>query len=480
MADNRLNENNDEEEKSFASLINSYSPDTGRDLQVGDKVQGKIISIGKDAVFVDAHSKIDGVVDKAELLDENGQILYQEGDLIELFVVSRTEDEIKLSKAISGIGGLHLLREAYEKSVPVEGRILETCKGGVKVDVLHRSAFCPISQIDLEYVENPADYIGETHRFLITQFEANGKNIVLSRRTLLAQELEISRRQFYASLKVGAVMDGKITRLMPYGAFVELAPGVEGMVHVSELSWSKVATPNEIVNPGDMIAVKVIGAQPDEKSNQLKIALSVKQLSEDPWLSVDQHFQEGVKLKGKVSHCVPFGAFVELEPGIEGLVHISEMSFEKRITKPEGETVSVLIKEIDLEKRRISLSLREAQGDPWLEVPEKFKVAQSTKGVIEKKEKFGYFINLSPGITGLMPKSNFRQSADPKAIEKLSEGDALAVVIENINLQERKITLAPADAEAEQNWEKYTKDGESAMGSLGEKLQQALASKKKS
>jgi small subunit ribosomal protein S1 len=161
------------------------------------------------------------------------------------------------------------------------------------------------------------------------------------------------------------------------------------------------------------------------------------------------------------------------------------MSFEKRITKPqeivsEGETVSVLIKEIDLEKRRISLSLREAQGDPWLEVPEKFKVAQSTKGVIEKKEKFGYFINLSPGITGLMPKSNFRQSADPKAIEKLSEGDALAVVIENINLQERKITLAPADAEAEQNWEKYTKDGESAMGSLGEKLQQALASKKKS
>jgi small subunit ribosomal protein S1 len=466
MADNRLNENNNGEEKSFASLIDSYSPDTGRELQVGDKIEGKIISIGNDAVFVDAHSKIDGVVDKAELLDEDGQIPYQEGDLIELFVVSRTENEIKLSKAISGIGGLHLLREAYEKSVPVEGRILETCKGGVKVDVLHRIAFCPISQIDLEYVENPADYIGESHRFLITQFEANGKNIVLSRRTLLAQELEISRKQFYASLKVGEVMDGKITRLMPYGAFVELAPGVEGMVHVSELSWSRMATPNEIVSPGDMVAVKIIGAQHDDKANQLKIALSVKQLSEDPWLSVDQRFHEGVKVK-KVSHCVPFGAFVELEPGIEGLVHISEMSFEKRITKPqeivsEGETVSVLIKEIDLEKRRISLSLREAQGDPWLEVPEKFKVAQSTKGVIEKKEKFGYFINLSPGITGLMPKSNFRQSANPKAIEQL-----------------RRITLAPADAEAEQNWEKYTKDSESAMGSLGEKLQQALASKKK-
>ena len=480
MADNP----NNSEEKSFASLIDSYSPETGKELEVGDKVEGKIISIGKDAVFVDAHSKIDGVVDKAELLDENGQILYQEGDLIELFVVSRTEDEIKLSKAISGIGGLHMLREAYEKSVPVEGRISETCKGGVRVEVLHRSAFCPISQIDLEYVENPADYIGKTHRFLITQFEANGKNIVLSRRTLLAQELEVLRKQFYETLKVGQVLEGKITRLMPYGAFVELAPGVEGMVHVSELSWSKAATPDEIVNPGDMVTVKVIGTEPDEKTHHLKIALSVKQLSEDPWLSVDQHFQEGVKVKGKVSHCVPFGAFVELEPGIEGLVHISEMSFEKRVTKPqeivsEGETVSVLIKVIDPEKRRISLSLREAQGDPWLEVPEKFKVAQSTTGVLEKKEKFGYFINLSPGITGLMPRSNFRQSANPKAIEQLSEGDTLAVVIENIDLEERKITLAPADAEAEQNWEKYTKDGESAMGSLGEKLQQALASKKK-
>ncbi len=484
MADNSLNEVNDEKGVSFASLLDSYNPDSGADLQVGDKVKGKIISIGKDTVFVDAHSKIDGVVDKAELLDEDGQIPYEEGDLIELFVVSRTEDEIKLSKAISGIGGLHLLREAYEKQVPVEGRVLETCKGGFKIDLLHRSAFCPISQIDLAYVENPADYIGKTHRFLITQFEANGQNIVLSRRSLLAQELEISRKQFYESLKVGTEMKGKITRVMPYGAFVELAPGVEGMIHVSELSWSKVTTPDETVSPGDVVSVKIIGTKADDTSHQVKIALSVKQISEDPWLSADQRFQEGTKVKGKVTRCVQFGAFVEIEPGIEGLVHLSEMSFKKRVTKPqeivsEGETVSVLIKEIDLENRRISLSIREAEGDPWLDVPEKFGVGQSITGIIEKKEKFGYFISLSPGITGLMPRSNLRQSAKPAAIEKLREGDSIPVMIENINFQERKITLAPADAENEQNWKKYTRDSASAMGSLGEKLQQALASKKK-
>jgi small subunit ribosomal protein S1 len=483
MIDDLLDENDEKEEKSFASLLDSYSPINGKELQVGDKVQGKIISIGKDTVFVDTNTKIDGVADKQELVDENGQLQYEEGDLIELFVVSLTEDEIKLSKAISGIGGLHILREAYEKTVPVEGKIIETCKGGFRVDVLHRRAFCPLSQVDLEYVENPDDYVGSTHRFLINQFEENGQNIVLSRRVLLSQELEKSRKKFYETLSVGMVTEGKITRLMPYGAFVELSPGVEGMAHISELSWSKIKTPDEIIRCGDVVTVKVIGIEPYENSDQLKIALSVKQLSEDPWISAGERFHEGEKLKGNVTRCAPFGAFVEIAPGIEGLVHLSEMSYTKRVTKPqevvsEGETVSVLIKEIDLEKRRISLSIRDAEGDPWLEVPEKYNVGQSIKGIIEKKQKFGYFINLSPGITGLLPQSNFRQSSKPAAIEKLKEGDPMPVIIEAINLQERRITLAPAAAGDEQNWQKYTKDNQPQLGSLGEKLQQALASKK--
>lgn len=483
MIDDLLDEKNGKEEKSFASLLDSYCPIDSKELQVGDKVQAKIISIGKDTVFVDTNTKIDGVVDKQELVDENGQLQHEEADVIELYVVSLTEDEIKLSKAISGIGGLSLLREAYEKEVPVEGKIIETCKGGFRVDVLHRKAFCPVSQVDLEYVENPADYVGSTCRFLITQFEENGRNIVLSRRVLLAQELEKSRKQFYESLRVGMVTEGKITRLMPYGAFVELSPGVEGMIHVSELSWSKIRTPDEIVSFADAVTVKVIGIEPREKSDQLKIALSVKQLSEDPWISAGGRFHEGDKLKGGVTRCAPFGAFVEIAPGIEGLVHLSEMSYTKRVNKPqevvsEGETVSVLIKEIDLEQRRISLSIRDAEGDPWLEVPGKYAVGQSTKGIVEKKEKFGYFINLSPGITGLLPRSNLRQSSKPALIEKFKEGDPIPVIIEAINLQERRITLAPADAKDEQNWQKYSKDNQPQLGSLGEKLQQALASKR--
>ena len=337
----------------------------------------------------------------------------------------------------------------------------------------------------MEYVENPADYVGATHQFLITQFEENGKNIVVSRRILLAQELEAARKQFYDTASVGSVFNGKVTRLMPYGAFVELSTGVEGMVHISELSWSKLKHPEELVRVGDSLEVKIIGLEPQENSDQLKISLSAKQLSDDPWLSAGEQFQEGHKVRGKVTRCVPFGAFVEIAPGIEGLVHISEMSYLRRITKPEeivteSETVSVLIKEIDLNKRRISLSIRDAEGDPWLEVPDKFKVGQSIEGTVEKKENFGYFINLSPGVTGLLPKSNFKRSSEPGSIEKLREGDRLPVLVEMVNPKERKITLAPGDAAHEKDWEKYSGDTGGALGDLGEKLQQALASKKKS
>jgi len=483
MAENSFDDRNPETEQSFASLLDTYSPPAGTHIQVGDKVQGKIISIGKDTVFVDTGTKIDGVVDRSELLDEKGDLLLKEGDLLDLFVVSLTEDEIKLSKALSGVGGLHMLREAYQKKIPVEGRIKETCKGGFNVEVLHRRAFCPLSQLEIDYIENPADFVGESYRFLITQFEDNGKNIVISRRAILARELEESRKQFYKDLTEGVTLEGKVTRIMPYGAFVELSAGVEGMVHVSELSWSKAAAADAVVKTGDLLRVKVIRIESDEKSSQKKIALSVKQLTEDPWLTAADNYHEGDKMRGRVTRCVNFGAFVEVAPGIEGLVHISEMSYKKRVVNPqdivrEGDTVDVLVKEVDPVNRRLSLSIRDAEGDPWLEVPEKFSVGQSTDGLIEKKEKFGYFINLAPGITGLLPKSNFRLSSKPALIENLGQGDTLSVVIAKIDVAERKITLAPADAATEQDWHKYADNHQAALGALGEKLQQAMASKK--
>ena len=476
-------ENSEEKEQSFAAMLEAYSPGADSDMGVGDKISGKIVSIGRDSVFVDTGTKIDGVVDKAELLDENGEIALTEGDILELYIVSLSDEEIKLSKALSGIGGLNMLKEAYEKAAPVEGKISETCKGGVRVDILQRKAFCPVSQIDINYVEDASDFVGQSFNFLITTFEENGRNIVLSRRALLAREQEKSRKEFYQTLSVNTTMDGTVTRIMPYGAFVQLSSGVEGMVHISEMSWSRAAKAESLVNVADTVRVKVIGIEPDKKPGLLKISLSMKQLTEDPWDSAGEQFHEGDKILGTVTRCANFGAFVEVAPGIEGLVHISEMSYKKRVLKPEdvvtaGETVSVTIKEVDLDKRRISLSIRDAEGDPWVDIAEKYKIGQSVEGILEKKEKFGYFINLEPGITGLLPKSNLNKASKPSELEKLKEGDAIAIMIEAMNPGQRKITLTPADTAEEQNWQSFSDASASSLGALGEKLQLALNKKK--
>jgi len=483
MTDHFDDETTEEDEESFADMLDAYSPGSDAEVGIGDKIRGKIVSIGRDSVFVDTGTKIDGAVDKAELLDKNGQLAFEEGDILELYVVALSEEEIKLSKALSGIGGLHMLREAYEKAAPVEGKVLETCKGGVRVDVLQRKAFCPISQVDLGFVEDPADFVGKTFEFLITTYEENGKNIVISRRALLAREQEKARKAFYETLSVGDVMNGTVTRIMPYGAFVRISEGVEGMVHVSELSWSKTAAPETMVKVTDSIRVKVISIEADKKPGLLKIGLSMKQLIEDPWERAGENFHEGEKILGTVTRCTNFGAFVEVAPGIEGLVHISEMSYKKRVLKPEdevsvGETVSVLIKEVDLEKKRLSLSIRDAEGDPWVDVSDKYTAGQALEGILQKKENFGYFITLEPGITGLLPKSNIRRLNEPSVVEKLKEGDLIPVLIESINPGERKITLAPGSAADEQNWQTFTDSSQPSMGSLGEQLQHALSKKK--
>lgn len=475
---------NIEEEQSFEELLESYTDGMNEDIQVGDQIRGKIISIGQDTVYMDTGTKIDGVVEKAELLDENGELPFSTGDVIELYVVAKTESEVRLSKALSGIGGIQHLQEAYQSRVPVEGKVNETCKGGFRIEILKQKAFCPISQIDIDYVETPEDFVGKVFEFLITQFEENGRNIVVSRKKLLARELEKNRAVFYESLKTGDTYTGKIARILPFGVFVKLAPGVDGLVHISELSWTRVEEPEELVAVGDTLTVRVIKVEESDKKGLKKIGLSAKQALSDPWETVDSTFSVGSRVTGKVTRCMKFGAFVAIAPGIEGLVHISEMSYTKRVLHPEdevsrGQTVSVMIKDIDPENRRISLSLKDAEGDPWLEVEERFKAGSLVEGTVEKKEGFGLFINLAPGITGLMPKSKISQSENPAKIETCKSGDTLKVLIEKVNPAERKITLAPADAAQTGDWKNYSRQVDNkSMGTLAEKLQQALSLKK--
>ncbi len=479
---NNIDDEIETEEESFADLLESFDSRAGDDIRVGEKVRGTIIAIGRDAVFVDTGTKSDGIVEREELVDEEGDLPYKIGDVLELYVTSNKGQEIKLSRALSGVGGLELLQDAYENGVPVEGKVKAPCKGGFQIEVMKRRAFCPISQMDLRYIENGDDYTGETYPFLITQFEYDGKNIVVSRRKLLEQEEKKNHDAFLKELREGDVLEGRVTKLMPYGAFVELIPGLQGMVHLSELSWSRVEKADQVLNPHDSVMVKVIGISKGEKGGHPKIALSVKQVSGDPWETVEQQFQPGQEVTGTVKRCVKFGVFVEVAPGIEGLVHISEMSYRTRVLKPEdlvkpGQVVGVKIKDIDAKARRISLSMKDIEGDPWLGLEERYHVGQTLSGRIEKHEDFGIFVSLEPGVTGLLPKNHLERSPDAQAISRIREGDTLSVTIRAINGKDRKITLAPGAAGEETDWQSFADEGE-AMGSLAAKLKEALDAKK--
>jgi len=374
------------------------------------------------------------------------------------------------------------LQDAHEEAIPVEGKVNALNKGGFEVLLGQKRAFCPISQMDIRYVEKPEDYVGETFEFLITDFEEDGRNIVISRRKLLDKAVAKARKSFFKDLVVGDEIEGRVTKLMPFGAFVELIPGVEGLVHISELGWSRVENPADVLQVGDSVKVKVLGLSPGEKLDQMKVSLSIKQIGNDPWETVSQRFKEGDVVDGKVTRCAPFGAFVEIEPGIEGLVHISEMSYRKRILKCEdvvapGDMVQVTIKEIDESRRRVSLSMRDVEGDPWAGVAQKYSVGQAVEVVVEKHEKFGIFVSLEPGITALLPKSRIKASSESGRFEKSKPGDTIPVRIETVNVSERKISVGPGDAADEGDWRSFVPGKSEAMSSLGEKLKQALAAK---
>ena len=355
-----------ESEKSdFAQMFEDSMTGVTRNLQVGDKIRGEILTIGKEELFVSTGSMDDGMVMKSDLLDANDEFLHKVGDFLDLFVVQIKNGQVVLSPKPTAKNMAEDLEDAHDMMLPVEGKVIEVCNGGFRVQLMGKMAFCPISQMDSRRIEDSASFIGKKFDFLITQFSEKGRNIVVSRRRLLDELKGQTTATFQEDHKAGDVLKGVITRVEKFGAFVEVGPGLEGLCHVSELAWSRVENPMDVVQVGQEANVKILKIE--EGAQRLQISLSIKQAESEPWSKFPAHLFEGEIVPGRVTRLMKFGAFVEVAPGIEGLVPLSEMSHTKRVLRAdevvkEGERIEVLIKEIQPTDRRMTLSIKDADS----------------------------------------------------------------------------------------------------------------------
>lgn len=461
-----MTENEMEEKISFAELLEASHEAPARKLFPGDKVSGKVVKISKDTIFVDLRGKSEGIADIQEFLDKNGNLTLREGDWVEMRVAS-IRDGIHLSKGIKvqGAHALEILREAQVNLIPVEGRVSAVNKGGFEIDLSGTRAFCPLSQMDLQFCEKPDEHVGARYQFRIMEIKEKGRNIIVSRRMLLEEEQEKKSKETLAMLKPDLECEGKVTKLTEFGAFVDIG-GIEGMVHISEISHTRIDHPSKILKPGQPVKVKVIKIEPDKKGHQ-KIALSMKALEPDPW-EKGLPFREGEIIRGKVSRLADFGAFVEVAPGVDGLVHISEISYE-RIPHPsrllhEGDWVDVMVMGIDHQTHRISLSIKEAAIKKRMEdeeEPKKVKLekGQVLRGIVEDIKPYGLFIRLpqfGAKIRGLLPMEELGDSDKGDVKRKFPKGKEIKVEIISID-EKGRIRLSQKVMEEREDREDYEK-----------------------
>jgi len=432
------------------------------EIKSGQRVKGTVVSISKDTVFVDIGLKAEAQLDLREVLDEQGEPTVKSGQELEAVVASTGGEAVRLS-----IGALkahqlsEMLESAAESGLPVEGRVTGFNDGGLEVRVGARRAFCPKSQIDRGWVDNLAVYVGQTFEFVVTRFDPTGRKIVVSRRALLDKQAKEMGAETIASMKVGSILTGTVRKLMPFGVFVDLG-GVDGLIHVSELSWNRVEDPATVVQVGEQVTVKVLKIEGGKK----RIGLSLKQAAGDPWTDAVASFEAGKTYEGTVTRMTEFGAFVELAAGLEGLVHVSELDWNRRIKHPRevlevGQTIEVLVLEVDTKRRRLGLSVKQvAGGDPFREAIAGVKVGQKLEVTVEKVADFGVFAVISEGVTGLIPNSHMNTPRGTNHSRSFKPGTKVDVQVIAVDAKKRKITLSRKALEeggARADWEAYKK-----------------------
>ena len=410
----------------------------------GEVVTGRIISVDKDYVLVDIGYKSEGQIKIQEFQDEDGNLIANEGDLVDVMVEwwDDEEERVVLSKEKAAkVKVWEDIKNSYEEGKTVRGVIVNRVKGGFSVDI-GVQAFLPGSQADLRPIRNLDEMVGKTFTFKILKYNRKRSNIVLSRRVILEEERDSKRTSTLDSIEEGKIVEGIVKNITEYGVFVDLG-GVDGLLHITDISWGRVKHPSELFSVGDKITVKVLSFDIERE----RVSLGMKQLTEDPWLAATEKYPIGSRVNGKVVSLTDYGSFVELEEGIEGLIHVSEMSWTRKIRHPSkvvsvGDVVETVVLDIKPESRRISLGMKQVVPNPWDVISEKYPVGTTIEGKIKNITDFGLFIGIGEGIDGLVHISDIswiKRIKHPSELYK--KGDVVQAIVLDIEKENERFSL---------------------------------------
>jgi small subunit ribosomal protein S1 len=429
--------------ESFAELFENSQ--TLSKLKPGSIVLGTVIDIRSDVVVINAGLKSEGIIPIEEFRDDDGQIRIQIGDEVKvaLDAIENGTGETKLSREKAKRSMVwDDLEEAFTNNTAISGRITGKVKGGFTVDIKDVRAFLPGSLVDVRPVRDPVYLEGKDLEFKLIKLDRKRNNVVVSRRAVVESEFSVEREQLMERLQEGAVLKGVVKNLTDYGAFVDLG-GIDGLLHITDMAWKRVRHPSEVVNVGDELEVRVLKF--DRERN--RVSLGLKQLGDDPWVNIARRYPVNARLFGKVSNVTDYGCFVEIEPGVEGLVHVSEMDWTNKNVNPAkvvqvGDDCEVMVLDVDEERRRISLGIKQTRANPWETFAAIHKKGDRVNGAIKSITDFGIFIGLDGGIDGLVHLSDISwNSTGEELVRNFKKGDEIEAVVLAVDPERERISL---------------------------------------
>ncbi|HXZ91917.1 MAG TPA: 30S ribosomal protein S1 [Burkholderiales bacterium] len=429
--------------ESFAALFEESL--SRKEMRVGEVITAEVVRVDPNYVVVNAGLKSESLIATEEFKNDAGEVEVKPGDFVAVSIEALEDGygETRLSREKAKRLAAWLdLEKALEKGEKIDGVITGKVKGGLTVMVNGIRAFLPGSLVDLRPVKDTTPYEGKQMEFKVIKLDRKRNNVVVSRRAVLEETVGAEREQLLSTLQEGAVVKGVVKNITDYGAFVDLG-GIDGLLHITDLAWRRVKHPSEVLNVGDEVTAKVLKF--DAEKN--RVSLGLKQLGEDPWVGISRRYPQGTRLFGKVTNLTDYGAFVEVEAGIEGLVHVSEMDWTNKNVHPSkvvqvGDEVEVMILEIDEERRRISLGMKQCMPNPWEDFAREYKKGDRVKGQIKSITDFGVFVGLPGGIDGLVHLSDLSWSeAGEEAVKHFKKGGDVEAVVLSIDVERERISL---------------------------------------